>query len=83
MAEGALKAASADFGVAITGIAGPDGGSPEKPVGLVHFASAIRVDGAIQTHHERHYIQETDRGAIRLGAVTIALGMLILEAKHF
>ncbi|MCH7806739.1 MAG: nicotinamide-nucleotide amidohydrolase family protein [Proteobacteria bacterium] len=83
MAKGALKAASADFGVAITGIAGPGGGSPEKPVGLVHFASARRAGGAIHTHHERHYLKERGRAAIRLGAVRIALGLLIREAKHY
>jgi nicotinamide-nucleotide amidase len=83
MAGGALKAVSADFGVAVTGIAGPGGGSKEKPVGLVHFASARRAGGAIHTHHERHYIKESGRTAIRLGAVRIALGLLIQEAKHF
>lgn len=83
MAKGALKAASADFGVAITGIAGPGGGSPEKPVGLVHFASARRAGGAIHIHHERHYLKERGRAAIRLGAVRIALELLIQEAKHY
>ena len=83
MAKGALKAASADFGVAITGIAGPGGGSPEKPVGLVHFASARRAGGAIHIHHERHCLKERGRAAIRLGAVRIALGLLIQEAKHY
>ena len=83
MAEGALKAASADIGVAVTGIAGPSGGSKEKPVGLVHFASARRVDGAIHTHHARHYLKESGRAAIRLAAVRIALGLLIQEAKHY
>ena len=40
MAEGALKASGADLSVAVTGIAGPSGGSAAKPVGLVHFAAA-------------------------------------------
>jgi nicotinamide-nucleotide amidase len=42
MAAGALKNSRADVSVAITGIAGPDGGSKQKPVGLVHFAAASR-----------------------------------------
>jgi len=82
MAEGAIKAASADIGVAVTGIAGPGGGSQEKPVGLVHFASARRVDGAVETHHERHYIKKSSRAEIKMAAVAIALKLLILEAKH-
>ena len=45
MAEGALRHSRADISVAITGVAGPGGGSPEKPVGLVQFATA-RKGGA-------------------------------------
>lgn len=83
MAEGALKAAVADIGVAVTGIAGPTGGSPEKPVGLVHFASAHRAGHNIHTHHARHYIKKPDRHAIRIEAVRIALSLLLQEAKNY
>lgn len=83
MAEGAIKSASADIGVAITGIAGPDGGTVEKPVGLVHFASARRVGGNIHTHHEKHLFTGSDRHAIRMEAVNVALAMLEVEAKQY
>src|SRR5262252_681774 len=53
MAEGALAVSEADLAVAVTGIAGPDGGTPDKPVGLVHFAAAAR-DGE-RLHREKRY----------------------------
>lgn len=63
MVEGALMHSPADIVVAVTGVAGPDGGSAEKPVGLVHIAAARR-DGPV-VHEEkrfgaigRHQIQE-------------------------
>ncbi|MBF0371936.1 MAG: CinA family protein [Alphaproteobacteria bacterium] len=72
MAEGALAHSPASVAVAITGIAGPGGGSPDKPVGLVHFACARR-GGA--TRHRRE-ILPGDRDAVRLAAVRVALEML-------
>lgn len=73
MARGALGKAAADIVVAITGIAGPGGGSPGKPVGLVHFAAAAR-SGAL-THVEMRY-GEIGRDAVRQKSVLQALAML-------
>jgi nicotinamide-nucleotide amidase len=73
MAQGALKNSPADLSVAITGIAGPGGGSAEKPVGLVQFAAALRGGKAI-TREER--FGDIGRGAVRRQSVLVALGML-------
>ena len=73
MAEGALRQSSVDLAVSITGIAGPGGGSPEKPVGLVHFACARR--NAV-TQFE-HHIFQGDRAAIRSQATKTALALLL------
>jgi len=71
---------SADLAVAITGIAGPGGGSPGKPVGLVHFAGASR-SGAL-THAEMRY-GDIGRSAVRHQSVLQALAMLKeLAANH-
>jgi nicotinamide-nucleotide amidase len=71
MAEGIRHRASTDFGLAITGIAGPDGGSDEKPVGLVYIALADDV----QTQH-RKIILPGDRHLIRWRASQAALDLL-------
>ena len=73
MATGALAASNAHLTVAITGVAGPGGGSAEKPVGLVHFATALR-GGSVEAHVERY--GEIGRSAVRLAAVRTALGLL-------
>lgn len=73
MAEGALHASRADIAVAVTGIAGPGGGSAEKPVGLVHFAVAVR--GAPTVHAERRF-GDIGRSAVRLATVQAALEMI-------
>lgn len=73
MAEGAVRNSDAVAAVAITGIAGPSGGTPTKPVGLVHFAAAF--DG--QDTLTARYILPGDRGDIRLEAAMTALDLLI------
>lgn len=73
MAHGALKAAGTGLAVSVTGVAGPGGGSPEKPVGLVHFACA-RSDGLI--HHREMRFGALEREEIRLRSVAVALDML-------
>ncbi len=73
MAAGALRASHADLAVAITGVAGPGGGSAEKPVGLVHFACAGPGDRLMAV--ERRY-GGIGRGAVRLASVVQALAML-------
>lgn len=78
MAEGAVRQSGADLAVAITGIAGPGGGSAEKPVGLVHFAVARR-NGA--TTHERRLFSG-DRAAVRLASAALALAMLQAESER-
>ena len=73
MAEGALRESRANITVAITGIAGPGGGTPMKPVGLVHFAAA-RENRAIM--HEARRFGDIGRGEIRLRSVDLALDLL-------
>ncbi len=73
MAEGAVERSQADLAVSITGVAGPAGGTEEKPVGLVHLAVAIR-DG--DTHHHFRRFGNLGRSGIRLAAVAEALAMV-------
>ncbi|HVO14727.1 MAG TPA: CinA family protein [Alphaproteobacteria bacterium] len=77
MAEGALGHAPADLAVSVTGIAGPGGATPTKPVGLVHFAVARR---GLPTRHERR-VFAGDRTAIRAAAVDCALDLLLAAAR--
>jgi nicotinamide-nucleotide amidase len=78
MVRGALGHANADLAVSITGIAGPGGGSPPKPVGLVHFAAASRSGNLI--HRERRF-GDIGRGEVRRLSVLQALSMLTELAK--
>jgi nicotinamide-nucleotide amidase len=73
MAEGALAASAADVSVAVTGIAGPAGGTPQKPVGLVCFAWARR-GGPSRAATQR---LAGDRAAVREASVVIALEGLL------
>lgn len=85
MAAGALWRSHASLAVAITGIAGPGGGSDEKPVGLVHFAIARRVSVSEQQldfkalHHEERF-GDIGRSEVREEAVAFALKMLMQAA---
>jgi nicotinamide-nucleotide amidase len=78
MAEGALGAADADLALAVTGIAGPGGGSPDKPVGLVHFAVAKKHNGI---HLEVHRFPPEGRDRVRDQAALTALRLLLAAAS--
>ena len=73
MSAGALLRSGADLAVAVTGIAGPSGGSAEKPVGLVHLAARDRRG---HLHHIESRYGDIGRHGIRLATVQTALGML-------
>ena len=76
MADGARRLLKTDIAVALTGIAGPGGGSAEKPVGLVWFG----LSSATGTTAEKR-IFLGDRAAVRAAAVEHALGMLLAAAR--
>jgi len=74
MAEGALQHSCADIAVAVTGVAGPSGGTEEKPVGLVHMAVAVT------RHNTRHYearFGAKGRADIRYATVEQALDLVL------
>jgi nicotinamide-nucleotide amidase len=72
MASGAARAFEADCGVGITGVAGPGGGTPDKPVGTVHVAAS--VGGRVQTEAWRF---SGDREAVRIRSAQAALTLLL------
>ena len=76
MADGALATAGTHIAIAVTGIAGPMGGSKEKPVGLVHFACAT-LEG---TRHLRKHFKDMDRDGVREATVVEALKMVLRAA---
>jgi nicotinamide-nucleotide amidase len=73
MAVGAIEAADVDLGLSVTGIAGPDGGTPQKPVGLVHIAAAHR--GGKILHRECRY-GPIGRGEVRRLSALAALALM-------
>jgi len=79
MAKGALRNSPADLAVAITGIAGPGGGSRQKPVGLVYFAAVSRDDRRLARHRRFGRI---GRRRVRLRSVAQALELLELLAEQ-
>ena len=72
MAEGAVARYPVEAAVAVTGIAGPGGGSPDKPVGLVHIAAARRAHATITDCH----VFPGDREAVRSATIDAALKLL-------
>jgi len=77
MAQGALKASDADVAVALTGIAGPAGGSDRKPVGTVVFARAERDADPKKVVADTQAFGDLGRGGVRLQAALCALELLL------
>ncbi|MBX7145905.1 MAG: CinA family protein [Alphaproteobacteria bacterium] len=77
MAHGCIKKTQTDLVISVTGIAGPDGGSDQKPIGTVYFCGLNSINYSI----EKHYIFKGNRTDIRLNAVKEALEILYNLAK--
>lgn len=77
MAQGAVQQSNADVAIAISGIAGPDGGTELKPIGTVVFAKAHRKDETVNA--EQQHIDGTSRSEIRYQAAMVALNLLLPE----
>ncbi|ADU14546.1 CinA family protein [Asticcacaulis excentricus] len=82
MAEGALTSAGADLALSVTGIAGPTGGSAEKPVGMVCFGLAFRLpDGEVRSQANVHVFDNLGRDYIREQSVMYALQWALEHLK--
>lgn len=77
MAQGALAASGADVAVSVTGVAGPGGGSPRKPVGTVVFARAAKGQDPSDVHAVKRDFGDLGRGGVRLQAALCALELLL------
>jgi nicotinamide-nucleotide amidase len=80
MAAGALRVTGAEIALGVTGIAGPDGALPEKPVGTVWFSSALRAAAAVEVAAERLHFPG-GRDEVRRLAVAHALKMILTLAR--
>ncbi|MEM6615444.1 MAG: CinA family protein [Pseudomonadota bacterium] len=78
MADGALARSNAHMVISVTGVAGPGGGSAEKPVGLVHFGLAF-AGAATDTFHE--FFADEDRAGVRAKTVVRALNAMVSRMK--
>jgi nicotinamide-nucleotide amidase len=81
MAQGALDRSAADIAVAITGVAGPNGGSADKPVGTVVFARALRGGNPEDVVADRRQFADEGRAKIRIQAARCALELLLPETS--
>ena len=77
MAQAALERSGADVAVAITGVAGPGGGTAKKPVGTVVFARAVKGGDSSDVHADRKEFGDLGRGGLRLQAALCALELLL------
>lgn len=82
MAEGIFAHAPVDLSVSITGVAGPGGGSAEKPVGLVFVGVGAKTGGGVQVQVERHQFGDCGRNVVRESTVAAALDLLMRLAER-
>jgi len=82
MARGMVARSGADVAVAVTGVAGPHGGTEKKPVGTVVFAKATRGVDPNDIDAQKRHFPDTGRGGVRLQAALCALELLMPEASE-